>query len=138
MERAASGTKWYKNTKINKNVHFCFSGNAFQGARFSTNNAALLHFPAVTIGKLMLFSFGLPCIGIRDIFLDKVFLIESLHVSHMVLTFVVSIPLVRRTFAMLTLTGRFLFPLSCLLQTQHPYFSGETIVYMYTCQKTKR
>lgn len=42
MERAASGTKWYKNTKIDKNVHSCFSGNAFQGARFSTNNAAFI------------------------------------------------------------------------------------------------
>lgn len=129
QHRAPSGTRIPKLIKMSI---LSSLGMHFREPVFLQIMQLLLHFPAVTIGKLMLFSFGLPCIGIRDIFLDKVFLIESLHVSHMVLTFVVSIPLVRRTFAMLTLTGRFLFPLSCLLQTQHPYFSGETIVYMYT------
>lgn len=138
MERAASGTKWYKNTKINKDVHSCFSGNAFQGARFSTNNAAFITLSSCHNWQTDAIFIWTTLYWYSRYIIRQVFLIESLHESHMVLTSVVSIPLVRRTFAMLTLTGRFLFPLSCLLQTQHPYFSGETIVYMYTCQKTKR
>lgn len=106
QHRAPSGTRIPKLIKMSI---FASLGMHFREPVFLQIKQLLLHFPAVTIGKLMLFSFGLPCIGIRDIFLDKVFLFESLHVSHMVLTFVVSIPLVQRTFAMFTLNGRFLF-----------------------------
>ena len=133
MKWTTSSPNWNQNTKINEYVHSCLP---LREPVFLQMIQLLLHFPAVTIGKsicmLVLFTFGIRCTSVRSTFLDKLFFKESLHVSHIVPVDVGKIPLERRSFATFALTDRLLLTFSCFLHTQHPYFSGDTIVDTHT------